>query len=55
MISSTTALRGAIHPRDAHFAKKELPSVNAFRSVTKYDNDWFQVANPLNRFAIGDG
>jgi hypothetical protein len=37
-----------------HFGKKELPPVNAFWSVTMYDEAGFQVANPINRFAIGD-
>lgn len=36
------------------FAKSELPPVNAFWSVTMYDAEGFQVANKLNRFAIGD-
>ena len=37
-----------------HFDKDELPPVAAFWSVTMYDADGFQAANPLNRFAIGD-
>lgn len=28
--------------------------MNAFWSLTMYDAEGFQVANPLNRFAIGD-
>lgn len=35
-----------------HFPKAELPPANAFWSVTLYDGDGFQVANPINRFAI---
>ena len=37
-----------------HFGKDELPPVSAFWSVTMYDADGFQIANALNRFAIGD-
>ncbi len=37
-----------------HFAKSDLPPASAFWSLTMYDEEGFQVANPINRFAIGD-
>lgn len=37
-----------------HFDKGDLPPANAFWSLTMYDAEGFQVANPINRFAIGD-
>ena len=42
------------HKYVLHFSKEEIPPVSAFWSVTMYDEAGFQVANPLNRFAIGD-
>jgi hypothetical protein len=36
------------------FTKDQLPPVDGFWSLTMYDADGFQVANPINRFAIGD-
>jgi hypothetical protein len=35
-----------------HFDKDRTPPVDAFWSVTLYDPNGFQVANPLNRFAL---
>jgi hypothetical protein len=37
-----------------HFNKEELPPAAAFWSITMYDAEGFQTANPINRFAIGD-
>lgn len=35
------------------FEKGKLPPANAFWSITMYDENGFQVPNPINRFAIG--
>ncbi len=37
-----------------HLAKEDMPPVRAFWSLTLYDEEGFQVANELDRFAIGD-
>ncbi len=37
-----------------HFGKGAMPPANAFWSVTLYDSEGFQVANPLNRFAVSN-
>ncbi len=36
-----------------HFDKDKLPPANAFWSLTMYDNQGFQVPNPLQRFSLG--
>lgn len=35
-----------------HFEKSEIPPVSGFRSVPLYDQQGYQVANNLNRFAV---
>ncbi|MGB3188596.1 MAG: DUF1214 domain-containing protein [Limnoraphis sp.] len=37
-----------------HFEADQLPPVNAFWSITMYNNQQFFVDNPLHRYAIGD-
>jgi hypothetical protein len=37
-----------------HFEPHEIPPAGSFWSVTIYDAEGFQSANPINRFALGD-
>jgi len=37
-----------------HFEKDQIPPADAFWSLTMYSEDQFFVANPIDRFAIGD-
>jgi hypothetical protein len=37
-----------------HFSKDEIPPVDAFWSLTMYDEEGFHIDNKINRFAIGD-
>jgi hypothetical protein len=37
-----------------HFAKGQTPPVNAFWSLTMYNADGYFIANPINRYAIGN-
>ena len=37
-----------------HFTKDQIPPVNAFWSLTMYNNKNFLASNPINRYAIGD-
>ncbi|MFM1651055.1 DUF1214 domain-containing protein [Brevibacillus sp. B_LB10_24] len=37
-----------------HFAKEQIPEVDAFWSVTMYGPDFYLVPNSINRYSIGD-
>lgn len=53
-LDSDGNLLDAAHKYVIHFNKNEVPPVNAFWSITVYDNRNFLAANPINRFALGD-
>ena len=37
-----------------HFAKEQIPPVDAFWSLTMYDSGSYLVPNPISRYALGD-
>lgn len=55
-----TRLDGSGHPLNGankyvlHFDKGKTPPTQAFWSLTMYNNKHFLVANPIDRYAIGD-
>jgi hypothetical protein len=54
MVDDTGQLLDSAHNYVLHFAAGELPPVDGFWSLSMYDSQMFQVANPIDRFAIGD-
>ena len=52
LVDSTGQPLDGAHDYTLHFEKEQIPPVDGFWSVTLYDNDGFQVANSLNRFAV---
>lgn len=53
-VDSTGAALDGANRYVIHFEKDQVPPVNAFWSLTMYNDRQFFVANPINRYAIGD-
>jgi hypothetical protein len=51
---SKTHFLNAAHAYLVHFAPGDLPPARYFWSLTMYDQDFFLVANPLKRYALGN-
>lgn len=45
---------GSNHVYKVHFNAGQAPPVDGFWSISMYADDQFFIANPINRFAIGD-
>jgi DNA sulfur modification protein DndE len=50
----TGALLNGSNKYVIRFEPESTPPVNAFWSLTVYDEDSYLIANPINRFALGD-
>lgn len=53
-VDATGAPLHGSHRYRLHFSAEQLPPVNAFWSLTAYGADDFFIANPINRYALGD-
>jgi hypothetical protein len=53
-VDSQGAVLSGSHSYRLHFPAGETPPVNAFWSLTLYDQDGFLVANPIGRYTLGD-
>jgi hypothetical protein len=51
--STGQPLHGSVQYR-MHFERRQTPPVDAFWSITAYDKDGYFIANPQDRYAIGD-
>ena len=53
-VDGTGNLLNGKHRYILHFPANHIPPVQAFWSLTMYEDDGFLVNNPINRYAIGD-